>query len=172
MFIPTYLYIKEHSVTGMLYFGKTIKHPETYLGSGKYWLNHINKYGKEHVVTLWYCLFLDEASAKQFALMFSTKNNIVESKNWANLAIENGTNGGPRTNTYFKIYNSLPRSDSWKKQNIERQKGKANKQYPVKINEVIYPSITAAGKAYNLTDAAIHYWIKKGKAIRLPLLKS
>ena len=38
LFSPTYLYIKQHSVTGKLYFGKTSKpypYVENYLGSGK-----------------------------------------------------------------------------------------------------------------------------------------
>ena len=36
-FKPTFLYIKQHTVTGKLYFGKTTQNPETYLGSGTYW---------------------------------------------------------------------------------------------------------------------------------------
>lgn len=75
--VPTYLYIKRHRVTGKLYFGKTIKNPEMYTGSGTRWLNHINYHGKEHVDTLWYCLFLDEESISEFALSFSKNNDIV-----------------------------------------------------------------------------------------------
>lgn len=36
-FEPTYLYIKQHSITGKLYFGKTVKNPEKYNGSGSPW---------------------------------------------------------------------------------------------------------------------------------------
>ena len=93
-FSPTYLYIKQHSVTGKLYFGKTKNNPEKYLGSGTYWLNHINKHGKEHVVTLWYCLFLNKPELVDFATAFSTEQCIVESTTWANLAIETGLDGG------------------------------------------------------------------------------
>lgn len=92
-FIPTYLYIKQHSVTGMLYFGKTINDPEKYLGSGTRWKYHINKHGKEFVETLWYCLFLDLDSARNFALTFSTENNIVQSEEWANLVYEDCLGG-------------------------------------------------------------------------------
>lgn len=95
LFIPTYLYIKQHSVTGKLYFGKTYaENPETYLGSGDYWTKHINAHGKEHVVTLWYCLFLDKESIVEFALSCSKMWNIVESDDWANLKEENGLDGG------------------------------------------------------------------------------
>jgi hypothetical protein len=92
-FTPTYLYIKQHSVTGKLYFGKTVKDPESYLGSGTHWMRHIKKHGKEHVVTLWYCLFLDQESCTEFALLFSKQENIVESDDWLNLRDENGKDG-------------------------------------------------------------------------------
>ena len=39
----TYLYIKE-SPKGLKYLGKTEQNPETYLGSGTRWLNHIKKH--------------------------------------------------------------------------------------------------------------------------------
>lgn len=93
IFIPTYLYIKQHTETGKLYFGKTINDPEKYLGSGSYWKKHINKHGKEHVVNLWYCLFYDEDECTKTALMLSEMYDIVNSNNWANVIIENGTNG-------------------------------------------------------------------------------
>ena len=93
IYTPTYLYIKQHSITGKLYFGKTIKDPEKYLGSGVHWKSHIKKHGKEHVVNLWYCLFLDQESITEFALNFSKQQNIVESSEWLNLIEENGTNG-------------------------------------------------------------------------------
>jgi hypothetical protein len=94
-FKPTYLYIKQHSVTGKLYFGKTTKsNPENYFGSGLHWIRHIKAHGKEHVVTLWYCLFLDKDYCTKFALNFSIQQNIVESIEWLNLKPENGLDGG------------------------------------------------------------------------------
>jgi hypothetical protein len=45
-FIPTYLYIKTHNITGLKYFGKTTKvNPYAYTGSGEYWLNHLKIHG-------------------------------------------------------------------------------------------------------------------------------
>ena len=103
--IPTYLYIKQHSVTGLKYFGKTTKpDPIKYLGSGKYWKSHIKKHGKEHVVTLWCQLFDTQELLTDFALLFSEHWDIVNSKVWANLILENGLDGtipgtifGPRS---------------------------------------------------------------------------
>lgn len=94
-FKPTYLYIKQHAVTGKLYFGKTVsKYVKKYQGSGKLWTRHIRKHGKEHIITLWYCLFYEEASIKQFALSCSEQWNIVESDQWLNLRPEDGLSGG------------------------------------------------------------------------------
>lgn len=58
-FKPTYLYIKRHKVTGLLYFGKTTsKNVEKYNGSDTYWGRHLKVHGY-NIETLWYCLFTD-----------------------------------------------------------------------------------------------------------------
>lgn len=94
MFKPTYLYIKQHSITGLLYFGKTVKNPLKYTGSGIYWKRHLKEHGA-HIETLWYCLFTDQESLIEFATLFSTINDIVNNESWANLSIENGLDGAP-----------------------------------------------------------------------------
>jgi hypothetical protein len=95
-FQPTYLYIKQHAITKMLYFGKTTSHdPLKYNGSGAYWLPHLAKHGIEHVETLWFCLFTEEDEFIKFALACSKQWDIVKSENWANLIEENGTDGKP-----------------------------------------------------------------------------
>ena len=94
IYVPTYLYIKQHSVTGLKYFGKTTRDPIKYLGSGKYWTRHIKQHGKDHVITLWYHIFDDKSLLTDFALLFSEHWDIVESIDWANLIPENGINGG------------------------------------------------------------------------------
>jgi hypothetical protein len=93
--LPTYLYIKKHSVTGLKYFGKTTKSdPYKYKGSGVRWTHHIRKHGKEHIVTLWVSEPYYDTSIIEHALHFSAENNITESNEWANLIPENGLNGG------------------------------------------------------------------------------
>lgn len=94
-FVPTFLYIKRHKITGLLYFGKTIRNPEKYKGSGKYWLRHCAAHGTEHIETLWYCLFVDLDTLQEFALAFSRQQSIAVDEGWANLIDENGTNGAP-----------------------------------------------------------------------------
>lgn len=93
-FKPTYLYIKQHSITGKFYFGKTTRTDvEKYYGTGIQWKNHIAYHGKEHIVTLWYCLFHDEDSIREFALLCSQQWQIVESDDWLNLIPETGMDG-------------------------------------------------------------------------------
>ena len=105
-FRPTYLYIKQHSVTGKLYFGKTVQNPEKYYGSGKLWQRHIKKHGKEHIVNLWYELFDNKDELQEFALSFSQNMNIVESTQWLNLKPENGLDG-TLPGTIFSVEHKL-----------------------------------------------------------------
>jgi hypothetical protein len=94
--IPTVLYIKQHSITKLKYFGKTTKDPLKYNGSGKHWIRHIKKHGKGYVITTWVSEpYIDSIALSEFALSFSRDNNIVESKDWANLILENGLDGSP-----------------------------------------------------------------------------
>lgn len=93
-FKPTYLYVKTHLTTGLKYFGKTTKsNPHAYTGSGDYWLKHLNIHGK-HFSTEIIGFFENQEECVKAATEFSTKNNIVESKEWANFKIENGIDGG------------------------------------------------------------------------------
>ncbi len=93
--LPTRLYIKQHSITGLKYFGKTIQDPYTYLGSGTRWLNHIKKHGREFVETLWVSEpYTNATLIQEDALKLSQENNIVESSEWANLELETGLNRG------------------------------------------------------------------------------
>jgi hypothetical protein len=92
-FKPTWLYVKQHSITGLKYFGKTIRDPLTYTGSGVYWIRHLKHHGND-VITTWCQLFTNKQSLVEFAESFSKENNIVESTQWANLRPEDGLMGG------------------------------------------------------------------------------
>lgn len=94
-FKPTYLYIKQHNVTGLKYFGKTTRNPVKYKGSGLRWVRHLKQHGN-NVTTLWHQLFTDVDAIKEYALHFSLVNNIVESDEWANLKPEDGLEGGSK----------------------------------------------------------------------------
>jgi hypothetical protein len=106
-----YLYVKTHLKTGLKYFGKTTKDPQKYTGSGKYWKTHLKKNGNL-VETKIIGTFDNEKECQSFALNFSKENDIVKSKEWANLIDENGLDGAPEGNilseeTKTKISNTL-----------------------------------------------------------------
>ena len=103
------LCIFQHKKTGKKYFSKTTRYfTESdllkYGGSGVYWRKHLKKHGKELTVQIHGIYSLDETSTdyvKPIALKFSEDNDIVNSKEWANLIPENGLNGnGPPS--YYK----------------------------------------------------------------------
>lgn len=97
-FTPTYLYVKTHNITGLKYFGKTIKDPTTYTGSGIYWKDHLAMHGND-VSTEVIGHYTDREECIEAALKFSLDNDIIHAKDahgnkvWANLIIENGVDG-------------------------------------------------------------------------------
>jgi len=106
MFKPTYLYIKTHNKTGLKYFGKTIKNPFKYRGSGLHWTRHLKAHGND-VTTEIVGLFTDEKECITAALEFSEAHNITLSEEWANLKPENGLDGGLSTVVAVKIKKTL-----------------------------------------------------------------
>lgn len=101
LFRPTYLYIKQHSITGKLYFGKTSLSESKllkYHGSGKHWLTHIKKHGISYVITLWFQLYHTPFDIVADALSMSKSLNIVNSKSWLNLIPETGLDGSIQYN--------------------------------------------------------------------------
>ncbi len=84
-----YLYIKIH-IKGLKYFGRTINDPYKYKGSGPHWKRYLKKYGN-NVKTIVIASFEDDDPRLQtYAETFSTENDIVESKEWANKIPESG----------------------------------------------------------------------------------
>ena len=117
-FVPTWLYIKRHRQTGLKYFGKTIRNPMKYFGSGEYWKKHIKIHGKD-IETVWCELFTDKDQLVDFAELFSEFNNIVNDidvngkKLWANEVPENGLHGGQNTGMVSPLKGKPTGRDSW-----------------------------------------------------------
>jgi hypothetical protein len=114
---PTYLYIKQHSVTGLKYFGKTT-HPDPikYLGSGTRWVRHITKHGKQFVETIWLSDVYYDTSIREPALHFSCENKIDTTPSvWANLIPEDGLTG---------VISGIPRSAETKRKMSASTKGR------------------------------------------------
>jgi len=93
-FSPTALLVISHNVTGLKYFCKTadLRNVYNYKGSGLYWKKHLNKHGKDVTVGVM-GFYTDYQRCRDAALKFSQENDIVNSDAWANLVLENGTDG-------------------------------------------------------------------------------
>lgn len=165
-FNPTYLYTKTHNVTGLKYFGKTVKDPFVYQGSGTYWLRHINQHGN-NVSTNIIGYYTDKEECIKAATEFSKRNNIVESKEWANLCPENGTDGGYRPNNHFRYLNTLPKTENFLKRVSEANIGNQHRAIRIAIDGKEYDSMVSASKALSVSEQTIYQWIKKGKAIKI-----
>lgn len=126
IFKPTYLYIKTHNVTGLKYFGKTTSTRKRYRGSGHYWVRHIKKHGYD-VTTDIIGYFTDRDECMKFALDFSEKHNIVNSKEWANERPENGVDGGDTIS--LKDKNEV-------KEIVEKRKNTMKSKSPEELEEI------------------------------------
>jgi len=160
IFVPTWLYIKQHNDTGLKYFGKTVrKDPIRYKGSGTYWNRHLEKHG-DNVTTLWCQLFTDKNQLTEYALNFSKDNNIVESTNWANLEYEDGLSGsGLRRictpETIAKRSKALKGKKRTSEQKIRMslaQKNRPKKNFTVEEKENIALKISLAHKGKTLSN--------------------
>jgi hypothetical protein len=128
---PTYLYIKQHSITGLKYFGKTTRDPYKYPGSGTHWIRHYKLHGSKFIKTLWVSQLYSDTSISEFALAFSELFDIVNSEEWANLKPENGLDGGKVKGILMsetsKQKMCKPKSESHK-QNLRKPKSESHKQ--------------------------------------------
>ena len=88
-----YLYVKTHNRTGLKYLGKTEQDPYTYLGSGKYWIRHYKKHGKD-ITTQILLMTESKNELKETGVFFSKLWNIVKSNEWANCKPEEGDADG------------------------------------------------------------------------------
>ena len=163
----------------MMYFGITTRDVETYLGSGKHWIRHINTHGKDGVINLWYALFLDQDSLKEFATSQSVIMNIVESAEFANLKNELGIDGGTSFHTeetrtkMSKTRKGKLASDAHKEANSRSQKEKYRRMREAGI-KILSPSrskevqdkirLANTGKFY-ITDGINNRKIKNGSEV-------
>jgi hypothetical protein len=87
-----HLYIKTHNETGLKYLGQTSKDPFIYCGSGKYWLQHIKKHGR-NISTEILLTTENKSELIEAGVFYSKKFDIVKSKEYANLIEEKGPGG-------------------------------------------------------------------------------
>lgn len=111
-----YLYVKTHLITEMKYFGRTVRDPQTYNGSGQAWLDHLREFGSI-VRTEIVGTFNSKLEARTAAIDFCYANRVMESPQWLNHNLE--TAGGSLT-AWNK---SVPLSEDAKQHLSELNKG-------------------------------------------------
>ena len=174
-----YLYVKQHTKTGLKYFGMTTKKdPYKYLGSGQYWRRHLKAHGYEiDTIELWAFNNIDDC--EKFALDFSKKYNIVESKEWANLRPEHGRTGNPVGSPGMKKEKN-PNWGKTKEQNsfygkkhkpetielYKKQKSGGNNPRAKKVITPLgtYNCLKEAAKALNMSRETLRSYIIKKKS--------
>ena len=112
--MTTYFLYQKESPLGLKYVGMTTRNPYKYYGSGKYWRRHLNKhkFGINDIKTTILYASNIEKEVNEFALAYSTQNNIVESQDFANLMPESGIDSvrgrkmSEKTRDVLKYYNT------------------------------------------------------------------
>ena len=96
-----YLLLKQHNKTGLKYlcfhYG-TFKSCFSYKGSGFYWLNHLKKHGKS-ISTIILKESEDKSDISEAGIKYSILWNVVNSKEFANLIIENAESDSSKLHT-------------------------------------------------------------------------
>lgn len=125
-FSPTYLYIKRHAKTGLLYLGKMKqgrRNVHHYLGSGKRWTAHLQKHGKT-VQTIWHQLYTDKDALVRMATHLSRSLDIVASDEWANIKEENGLDGGVDPVAQSALMKGVPKTEEHRAKISAAKKGR------------------------------------------------
>jgi len=123
-----YLYLKIHNVTGLKYIGSTKQDPYVYQGSGLIWKNHLKKHGRD-VTTKILGVYTDKEKLKTDGKYYSYEYNIVESKDFANLTIEEGQGG----NTWDRSVKENRERMRVKKQNTSKMRKPKSKTHREKL---------------------------------------
>ncbi len=156
-----YLYIKT-SPLGLKYLGKTTKNPFKYNGSGKLWKRHLKKHNFKSIDIKTEIILEtdDEKILIEKGIEFSLKYNVVESKDWANLRIENGDGGD--TSEYInynkQIFHNSERSKHLNNFSSEEEKKLFVKNRTLKID---YKNPVRLRKIKENTD-----WVSWKKSIK------
>jgi len=162
-----YLYKKTHNKTGLQYLGKTTQDPFKYKGSGKRWVNHVNKYGYDITTEiLKECQTNDEV--RECGKYYSELWNVVESSEWANLKPEYGEGGSTSEmakkaiETKKKNGTLQPKKKSIDKMKLTREERGLNFQTPERIAKALETK-KKNGTINNITPESIAKGIETRK---------
>ena len=160
MFKPTALYVKTHQKTGLKYFGKTtcLDRIHSYKGSGIHWKRHLKVHGNNYTTEL-LGIWQNKERIVEYAKKFCEKHDIVNSKEWANMIVEEGLQGASSGDT-----NVAKRLDSRQKMSDNSAKncfGLFGENHPSFIGWYVtplgrFPSLREASLAHKTTIQNIH----------------
>jgi len=167
-----YLYIKQHNKTRLKYLGYTKHNPYQYNGSGKYWKNHIKIHGTD-ISTYIVGTYNTPEELKEAGTFYSKVWNIVESDQWANLRIEEGSGGaGPymfdkrNPNNLPHVKERMYKNNPMKLPNIAAKNANLRSKNYILIspqNKVFkIRNLSKFSREYNLSQAALTH-VAKGK---------
>ena len=112
-----YLCIKTHNKTGLKYLCQTKKkNPYRYLGSGTRWINHLNVHGND-ISTEIVGKFKSKKLLVEIGIKLSKKYNVVKSRKWANLRVEEGDGGDTSKFIDYKSMKPMP-TGLWKRPDL------------------------------------------------------
>jgi hypothetical protein len=128
VFKPTALLVMEHNITGLKYFCKTtlLDRVHRYKGSGIAWLKHLREHGFNVKVGL-LGFYVDEKRCLDAAKKFSVDNDIVESKEWANIVEETGKIGASMKGEKNPFYGKKHKPESIESGRLKRLGRSVNK---------------------------------------------
>jgi hypothetical protein len=114
-----YLCIKTHNKTGLKYLCQTKKKdPHKYLGSGTRWLNHLKIHGNS-ISTEIVGKFKSKKNLIAAGRNLSEKHNVVKSRKWANLRVEEGDGGDTSKFIDYKSMKPMP-TGLWKRPDLKK----------------------------------------------------
>jgi len=163
MFKPTALYIKTHNSTGLKYFGKTTRLDciHSYKGSGVHWRRHLKVHGDSYTTEL-LGIWQDKDRLVDYSKRFCKEHDVVNSKEWANIVLEEGLQGAANgeTNIAKRIDVRAKMSES----SARNCKGLFGEDHPSFKGWYITPlgkfdSLQSAAKAHGTSLQNIHYGI-------------
>lgn len=163
VFKPTALLVMEHNITGLKYFCKTtlLDRVHRYKGSGIAWLKHLREHGFNVKVGL-LGFYVEEKRCLDAAKKFSVDNDIVESKEWANIVEETGKIGASMKGEKNPFYGKKHKPESIEAGRLKRLGRSVNKgayrssENKAKISATLKgrknPAVSIALKGRKLTE--------------------
>jgi hypothetical protein len=155
MFKTTALYVKTHNITGFKYFGKTSRLDKihTYRGSGIHWRRHLKVHGNDYTTEL-LGIWQDSERLTKFAVKFCLENDVVKSKKWANMVLEEGLQGASNGET--NISKRFDVQVKMSQNSAKNCKGKFGENHPSFKGWYItplgrFPSLSEASKVHKTT---------------------